>query len=361
MPATGHPLPSYEPPSHSEVEINVFGPGVGECVLVHLGAGAWLVVDSCRGRGRARPAALEYLSAMGVPPSAIQLIVATHWHDDHVKGIAEVYEKATDASFYVAASVRPDEFRAITGAQAMGSRFTSGVDELSKVSRIAEARGVPVRAAAASQRIYHQADQPVAEVWALSPSYEDQSISRLHIASLLPAFQPGARRVPAQDPNDTSVVLLLETVQGGVLLGGDLEHPASRLRGWHAVMDLESAPTTRAGFFKVPHHGSSNAHCPEVWQHRVDDDVIAVLAPFDRGRSSLPRPSDRSRIRALTDRAYLTSDKRDRPVKRDNATEKTIREATRSFVPETLRMGHVQARGGGGAWSVAMSEEAVAV
>ncbi len=361
MPTSSDPRPSYEPPRDDQVEINVFGPGVGECVLIHLGQGAWLVVDSCRGRGQSRPAALEYLAAIGASPSSIEALVATHWHDDHVKGIAEVYEEAASAHFYVAASVRPDEFRAITGQSAMGSRFSTGVEELSKVAQIADERGVPVRAAAAAQRIRHQPDQPVSEVWALSPSYEDQSISRLHIASLLPAFQPGSRRIPAQPPNDTSVVLLLETVVGGVLLGADLEHPASRLRGWHAVMELDSAPHTKAGFFKVPHHGSNNAHCPEVWEHRVDRGVVAVVTPFDRGRWSLPRSSDRDRIRALTSRAYLTSDKRDRPVKRDRATDRTIREATRSFSAETLRMGHVQARSQEDGWAVAASEEAVAV
>lgn len=353
--------PSYQPPATDQVEINVFGPGVGECVLVHMGDGAWLVVDSCRGRGRSRPAALEYLEAIGVSPDAIQVVIATHWHDDHVKGIAQVYDEAPHADFYVAASVRPDEFRAVTGMAPMGSRFTSGVDELSRVAQIADRRAVPVRPASAAHRLRFQPGRPVSEVWALSPSYEDQSISRQHIAALLPDFQPGARRIPAQPPNDTSIVLLLETVVGGVLLGGDLEHPASRLRGWHAVMDLHSAPATTAGFFKVPHHGSGNAHCPELWEHRVEAGALAVITPFDRGATPLPRPADRSRIRKLTGRAFLTSDKRDRPVARDRVTERTIREATRSFTPQTLLMGHVQARSDGQVWMVAMSDEAVAV
>ena len=35
------------PPRTDELEVSLFGPGVGECVIVHLGAGEWMVVDSC--------------------------------------------------------------------------------------------------------------------------------------------------------------------------------------------------------------------------------------------------------------------------------------------------------------------------
>jgi hypothetical protein len=320
-----------------------------------------MVVDSCKGRGRRHPAALEYLAEIGVPAEAIVAIVATHWHDDHVRGISEVYDQAPDAAFYVASSIRPDEFLALTGQEAMASRFTSGVSELSRVAAIAVERGVPVRYAAAAQRLINRPGSAVSEVWALSPSDEDIGISRRHLAALLPSFQAGARRVPALEPNDTSVVLLLQTECGGVLLGGDLEHPASRLRGWHAVMDLEAAPDDRSDLIKVPHHGSSNAHCPEVWEHRVGEDAVAVVTPFDRGRASLPRPADRQRLRDLTSRGYLTSDKRAASVPRDRSTLKTLRDAVRSYDPHTLVMGHVQLRGDQDGWHVAGTEEVVAI
>jgi hypothetical protein len=363
MTSLRYPPLSYDPPANDQIQIDVFGPGVGECVLVHLGAESWLMVDSCRGRGRSNPAALEYLETIGVGVAeAIRLIVATHWHDDHVRGISEVYEQASEAHFYVAGCIRPSEFLAITRTDPMPSRFTSGVDELARVANVAADRGVPVRSVGAAQRIHYSPTSPVSEIWTLSPSYEDLNISRHHIAALLPTMRPGSRRIPALEPNDTSVVLLLETALGGVLLGGDLEErPNTRTRGWHAVMDLDAAPKTRSSYFKLPHHGSVNAHCPEVWEHRIEGNAVCVVTPFDRGRSSLPRTSDRDRIRQLTSRGVLTSDKRDRPVGRDRTTLKTIRESTRAFAPQTVRMGHVQIRSEGLAWTVRASEEAVAV
>lgn len=353
--------PSYDPPQDGEVQLDVFGPGVGECLLVHMGRGSYLVVDSCVGRGRTRPAALEFLDAIGADPAQIELIVATHWHDDHVRGIADVFAAATSATFCIAASVRPTEFYALTGAKPVGSRFTSGVDELSHVARLAEGRGLPLKSVAGGQRLLHKPGEPVSEVWSFSPSPEDLAASRQHLASVLPWFRPGARRIPALPPNDTSVVLYLETVGGPMLLGGDLEHPASRLRGWHAIMDAEELPQAPARVVKVPHHGSENAHCPEVWSNRIHGDAIAVLTPFERGSVPLPRPSDRERLRNLTPNGWLTSDKRTRSKPLPSVTAKTIREATRRFTPQTLEMGHVQLRAGGGGWSIRVSDEAVAV
>lgn len=354
------PRPGHVPPVADQLEINVFGPGVGECVLVHLGAGDWLMVDSCHGKGRKRPAALEYLDDIGASASKIKIIVATHWHDDHVRGISKVYEEARAAAFYVADLFRPDEFKAMTAPWG-ASKFTSGVGELARVAQEAQARSDLVRTVGPAQRLLHRPSQPVKEIWALSPSQEDMHISRIRIASLLPQASPGERRIPAQSSNDASVVLHLETDMGPVLLGGDLEHRDDRRRGWFAVLDLEGAPKGRASCFKVPHHGSVNAHCAEVWESRLEQAPVALVTPFDRGRSSLPRQEDRQRIRALTNRGYLTSDKRDGVQSLDRTTTRTIREVTREFAPINLMMGHVQLRAAGQDWVVAASEEVVPI
>jgi len=57
---------AHAPPAVDELEVSVFGPGVGECVLVHFGEGEWMVVDSCLDRATSRPAALDYLTELGV-------------------------------------------------------------------------------------------------------------------------------------------------------------------------------------------------------------------------------------------------------------------------------------------------------
>jgi len=88
------------PPEPHELEISVFGPGIGECTVAHLGDGAWIVVDSCIDRTSGHPAALDYLRTLRVDvASQVKLVVATHWHDDHIRGLGKILEAAESARF----------------------------------------------------------------------------------------------------------------------------------------------------------------------------------------------------------------------------------------------------------------------
>lgn len=59
------------PPRHDETEISLFGPGVGECIVAHVGANQWIVIDSCLDPATREPAALGYLKLIGVAPQAV--------------------------------------------------------------------------------------------------------------------------------------------------------------------------------------------------------------------------------------------------------------------------------------------------
>src|SRR5258708_6538741 len=88
------------PPLADELELSLFGPGKGECVVVHLGYGDWMVVDSCMGDGGKSAIALDYLGLMGVDVTRnLKLVVVSHWHDDHIRGISKILATATSARF----------------------------------------------------------------------------------------------------------------------------------------------------------------------------------------------------------------------------------------------------------------------
>ena len=36
-----------DPPGDEEFELTLFGPGYGESIVMHVGAGEWVIVDSC--------------------------------------------------------------------------------------------------------------------------------------------------------------------------------------------------------------------------------------------------------------------------------------------------------------------------
>lgn len=362
----GERLPDVleQPPQPNEIEVSIFGPGLGECVVVHLGSNEWLVVDSCINPLTKNPVALDYMTKIGVDPaSSIVAVVASHWHDDHVRGIAKVLEAAKEARFFAASAVTREEFHALTLLPPPSSRFSSGVSELAATRKIVEERrassGFNMGLAVAGRLLLRRPDLLVNEVWSLSPSDEDTFRGLHHLASLL-APPGGVYRVPSMEPNDLSVVLQLETATGAILLGGDLEHyKRGRSRGWHAVIDQDTRPQSKSAVFKIAHHGSYNGDCPEVWEHMLEKGVVALLSPFQRGSVSLPRQSDVERIRESCDRAYLTSRRRKSTDPRSADVRKMIKASTKTFVPRASQMGHVQVRCIGAEWRVRGTEAAI--
>jgi glyoxylase-like metal-dependent hydrolase (beta-lactamase superfamily II) len=126
----------------SEIELVLIGPGYGESILINLGADTWVVVDSCVRKGATKSAALEYLARRGVEvASQVTLVVATHWHDDHVRGLASLLEAARGARFCCSVALRGREFRELADHTIpVSTSFSSGVDEFRQIMRILQER-----------------------------------------------------------------------------------------------------------------------------------------------------------------------------------------------------------------------------
>ena len=108
------------------------------------------------------------------------------------------------------------------------------------------------------------------------------------------------------------------------------------------VAVLESfQETTLADLFKVPHHGSPNADCPEVWQRLLTADPVSVLTPFTSGKG-LPQAEEIARLRGRTTNLYCTALPKAKLPRRDSMVEKKLRDRTRIAVEGKL--GHVRVR-----------------
>ena len=100
------------PPGEGEFELTLFGPGYGESAVLHVGTGVWIIVDSCIDTD-GTPTALRYLESIGIDPAqAVNLVVATHWHDDHIRGMARLVSACSQATFCCAATLCRSEFLA---------------------------------------------------------------------------------------------------------------------------------------------------------------------------------------------------------------------------------------------------------
>lgn len=343
-----------EPPESDQIEISLFGPGYGESVLLHGGDNSWLLVDSCINPISKRPSPLEYLDKIGINPSkGIKLVVATHWHDDHIRGLGEVYRSCEMAEFVTSAAMRSDEF--LTVVYALGRRSlmeTSGVHEFYKVMEILKERRslTALRFAISDRLIWRKSISPIGaglpcEVHSLSPSDESMKLALKEIGNLLPIERRPKTRAVAKRPNHFAVVLWVRIGQICILMGSDLENTKDPGTGWSVIVNSNTRPQGKACIFKIPHHGSKSADDPSVWTKMLEQDPISILTPFMRGNLVLPTKSDANRICENTKSAYSTANiVSKRPKKKDKTVEKTIRETVRKIKQVSSSTGHIRLR-----------------
>ena len=312
------------PPGKEEFELTLLGPGYGESIVLHVGDGVWVLVDSCVTPNRILKA-LEYLESLGLDPAqSVALIVATHWHDDHIRGMAHLAEVCDTATFCCASVFCKKEFLALVGALARRplSAVGSGVDEMYRVFSHLGEKGAQPTLALANRRIFVHGG---CEIWSLSP---DDAVFIDFLKSLddcSPREGQTKIRLPSLSPHTVAVALWIRVDDVVVLLGSDLEK-----RGWVSILQQTARPTGAASAFKVPHHGSANADEPGVWERMLEPDPVAVLTPWHRGGHVLPSPRDVQRILSYTETAYATANAVSAPpsrARRDRMVERTIRES----------------------------------
>ena len=323
------------PPDHNEIEVTLLGPGYGESVVLHIGSGTWVIVDSCINH-EGNPQALEYLESIGVDPvQSVDLVVATHWHDDHIRGMSRLVEVCTNAQFCCGSALSEKEFLAAVDAleRRHFSGNGSGVREIHRVFSQLPDRKTKAIVALANRRLYARGK---CETWSLSPQDADVWNFLKSIRELVPNQGRTKIRLPVVTPNDVAVVLWIRVDDTVVLLGSDLEK-----EGWMAILQNEARPTDEASVFKVAHHGSAGAYAPGVWEHMLEPSPFAVLTPWRRGGRKLPTEQDVQRILLKTENAFVTARVDEIPrarKRRDSVVTRTLRESEiklRGSLPES--------------------------
>lgn len=339
-------------PAADQIEINIFGPGYGECSVVHLGSNQWVIIDSCIDSDSKLPAATQYLKAIGADIARdVKLIIATHWHDDHIRGLSDVVAECSTARFSLAAAVTSKEFLELLTAidEKHGISSGSGASELNKIMSILRIGRRPAQRVVPNTLLLSldaimNAHGKNCQVWGLSPSASQYDLSLAELGNLMPAFRSAKIRYPKQGRNDLSVVTLIKFDDISLLFGADLEERSDPLLGWSAIVDLENRSSGRSVFFKIPHHGSSNGHLSRVWQEMLVDHPITVLTPWNKGRG-LPLDSDIRRIKQHSGISFSTSAfVASRGRKRDPVVQRQLRESSNNLRAGLLKTGHVQIR-----------------
>lgn len=336
------------PPSHDEIEVTLMGPGYGESVVVHLGNGEWLIVDSCIDTTHPqRPVApLHYLKKLGVDiEQAVRLIVVSHWDDDHVRGMAEIVEGCPKADF-VCSKVFPSEnFTSFVEAMSCGSVKAEGgnVENIRRVLHHLEKFRRPIKGATPGRLLR---SHPRIMCW--SPSdYEADEFLR-GIIKIHPRAGESIRKAISTSPNLTSVVLTIQWDGCSVLLGADMEKNTDPRRGWAAITtETTKLSIPLSELVKIPHHGSSTGDDSRMWEMMVKGKPISILAPFGKGpvNSRAPTPSDVNRIRKKSEALYITTRHRvSERARMDLAVERCIREGSILLTSQKIPIGIIRHR-----------------
>lgn len=361
--------PTDAPPA-DVAEVSLIGPGYGESIVVHLGEGEWIIVDSCAERGSRNPvrsAAAVYLTGIGVDlATQVPCVLATHWHDDHIKGLSDVVGLCASAEFCCAVALSSEEFLGFASffAGAEPPAASRSTREITDILEILEKRDALPKFLKTDSKVLERKERGV-EVCALSPSDERIAEFLSRLAENMP--KPGAtrkKRIRDAGANELSVALLIDLGNDAVLLGADLEETPGR--GWTSVIgNSQCARGKRASVYKVAHHGSKTADCPDVWEKLLLPTPFALLTPFSRGRRRLPSGEDVSRILERTPNAYSSArtDPGKGAVRRDKSVERTVRESGWKF--QHLRQGHIRMRRRLGCprseWSIDLYGDAVSL
>ena len=87
-----------------------------------LGNGRWIIIDSCKPTLSSTdpPIALIYLEKMGIDPKNVSDIFISHWHDDHIKGIAEIVATCQHSNVFVPSAFTHSHFSEMIGPKKPG-------------------------------------------------------------------------------------------------------------------------------------------------------------------------------------------------------------------------------------------------
>lgn len=343
-------------PKLNELEISIFGSHIGECIVIHLPNGKWLIVDSCLNPDTGKPIALDYLHSLGVDPTQdVGLIIISHWHDDHVKGMGVLVETCRSARVCCPLAMMKKEFLTLlshySGDDSLVDRHTAGTREMATSVKILHQR-IQTNGTMSKFIIPVGADRTLLEetnfsVRSLSPSDKSFHKALASFGSLLSTHKTERKILPAPTHNDNSIALWLSYSGQSILLGADLEESTDEEVGWKAVINSPVRPDRRDGkacLFKIPHHGSETGHSDDVWNYMVESDAICLMTENSRGGYSLPKAADVERIKKNTTRLFCTSQLKQKLPKRDNTVEKTLRSMVTNRKSLGGTIGHIQIR-----------------
>lgn len=345
-------------PLSNQIEICLFGMGFGESILIHLGNNNWAIIDSFLHPKTTKPIALEYLESISVDiASCVKIVIATHWHDDHIKGMAEIVSKTPNARFVFSQVMQNDKFKKFVKRHQTRILTASGskVDEIDKIFEFffskPKGRTHPNPCLTSQNKPLLQLDAADVQlpmgckILSLSPSDTDFWNFIQSIAKMMPADGKPKRSAKRITENQASVVTWVGYDDLCFLFGADMEKRPANDTGWNAIVNSDTRPKQKSSVYKVPHHGSATGHCESIWDQLLHEKPMAIVTPFINGRVKLPTPEQIKAILEQSPNFFATGiPSEGKAKKRSAAVEKEIKDGNIKLKPRGSGLGMVRLR-----------------
>lgn len=327
------------------------GGGYGESVVLHLGNQNWIVVDSCCNPYTGGSLPLEYLNSIGVNVSKdVKLVICTHWHDDHILGMSDLFDSCKSAIFSMAIANDRTKFLSLVGLdnrKIINESTSSSTKEIEKCLEIITKRQSVLRPAVQDRVLLSNEKKGIKyQIISLSPSDFVLSEFSNEISTLITEFGKSNKRIVHQTPNDKSVVLYIKINDHRILLGSDLEVSGNQNKGWSCILNNCQTIDYKSSMFKIPHHGSETGYNKQIWENLIDKNAVAKLTPWNRG-TKLPSKKMLETYLKHTPHLYSTSlhnIRKNNPKKRDRSISKAISKFNSTLTEIKYYQGIVQSR-----------------
>lgn len=331
-------------PAANEAEVTLIGgtAGFGETVIIHIGNGIWVVVDSCTNPLNGECVALSYFTDIEVKvEEQLRYVVCTHWHEDHIMGLSKLIE-ACSGQTVLAMSCADDRekfvYEMMEKCNYTGNsrKLTELRDSINKANK----KGIKIKRVQQDQMIFNKNGT---ECFALSPSSSEidkfsrelacaqekyhkamgqvAKLKQLGVAAIEEAaaieediFRAFADLITEKldedsksleevddllkykdakrvETNNRCVAMLLKIKGHNVVLGADLEHDAKKSPdgGWQSVSDSECMEDVEANLYKIPHHGSETGYYEYFLHKHIKPDAVSKLTSWIIGAKVLPK------------------------------------------------------------------------
>jgi len=333
-------------------EISLFGPGVGECIVLHVGNGRWFIIDSCLCPETKQPIALRYLASIGVDVERqVVGILITHWHSDHIKGASTLLKACKKATLFCSSALDSTEayYLASLYKKDVFANTDKEIAEFGEIVQFlveqkARERLDPVKA---KHTFFDFKGDVPARLVAMSPSTVAVTQAISNLQNIKPkAGSNRVRNVVPESENLNAVAIHFTFGGFSAVLGSDLEETGNNKTGWSAVFQsniVEDLSLAVSSLYKVSHHGSKNGHHDRIWSELLVDSPLSIATPYTR--SGLPTSENISRVKALSS-AFLVTRRSNsgKKTKRDRMVDREMKAVVKDRKIINDKMGHIQIR-----------------